>query len=101
MKTLTALATALVLTLSVAASVQADEADTDTWTPVKLQLTVHQLRLLDARAEAGANVTVLPLTPGQEAFLSNRWDGWREGMVTIHSEDRFDEAGTVWVAPNQ
>lgn len=100
MKTLTAIAAAFVLTLSLTAAVHADEADTDTWTPVKLQLTVHQQRLLDARADAGADVTVLPLTPGQEAFLSNRWEGWQQGMVTVHSMDRFDAADTVWVAPN-
>jgi hypothetical protein len=100
MKTLTAIAAAVVLTLSFTASVQADGLDTDSWTPVKLQLTVHQQRLLDTRAEAGASVTVLPLTPGQEAFLSNRWDGWKQGMVTVHSEDRFDASDTVWVAPN-
>ena len=100
MKTLTAIAAALVLTLGLTAAVHAEETDTDTWTPVKLQLTVHQQRLLDARADAGAGVTVLPLTPGQEAFLSNRWDGWRQGMVTVHSEDRFETADIIWVAPN-
>lgn len=99
MKTLTTLFASFVLVLSLSATAHAADADSNTWNPVKLKLTTHQQRLLDARAVAGANVTVLPLTPGQEAFLSNRWEGWQEGMVTVHSVDRFDTSDTVWVAP--